>query len=261
MAPACNLGRGAVVPEMIRPIFGDQTTMALTAISQASDQTPEPLLVFLHGRGEIGGDADRQVRTYGPWVNVRYDPKDAYGPDTIREIRRYHVLGVHLSAGDWDGEALSAFVDGHLAAHPTIDPQRLFLTGLSLGGRGVLRLASHRLRTGRPVSSIASFCPAGGADGYSDAEVSVLRTVPTLLFHCPEDPVVPFEGSALLHKRLGSDVSRLRIVHKTELADAAAAHNCWTQFYGLPGLYRWLTAPARDPAHWPQLELPGATLT
>lgn len=228
--------------------------MTLAVLSQASDQSPESLLVFLHGRGEIGGDADRQVRKYGPWLNVLYNPKDAYGPDTIAEIRRYHVLGLHLSAEDWDGQALSEAVDHHLAAHPAIDPTRLFLTGLSLGGRGVLRLALHRLRAGRPVSSIASFCPAGGGAGYSGAEIALLRTVPIHLFHCPEDAVVPFEGSALLHQRLGSDVSRLRIVHKTELANEDAAHDCWTQFYGAPGLYRWLSAPGRDPAAWPHLD-------
>lgn len=230
--------------------------MTLAALSQASHQIPESLLVFLHGRGEIGGNIDRQVRKYGPWENVLHNPKGAYGPDTMAEIRRFHVLGLHLSEEDWDGEALSEAVDRHLAAHPTIDPSRLYLTGLSLGGRGVLRLALHRFRTGRPVSSIASFCPVGGAAGYSDAEVGLLRTVPIYLFHCPEDTVVPFEGSALLHQRLGSDVSRLRIVHQTELADEAAAHDCWTPFYGSPGLYRWLSAPGRDPAAWPHLDLP-----
>jgi predicted peptidase len=230
--------------------------VTLAALSQASDQIPESLLVFLHGRGEIGGDTDRQVRIYGPWANVLYNPKDAYGPDTLAELRRYHALGFHLSAGDWDGEALSNAVDRHLAAHPTIDPSRLFLTGISLGGRGVLRLALHRLRTGRPVSAIASFCPAGGSSSYSDAEIGLLRTVPTYLFHCPEDMVVPFEGSAILHQRLGSDVSRLRIVHRSELANEAAPHDCWTQFYGSPGLYRWLSAPGPDPAGWPHLDLP-----
>ena len=230
--------------------------MTLTLLSQASDQLPQSLLVFLHGRGEIGGDADRQVRIYGPWANVLYNPKDAYGPDTLAEIRRFHVLGLHLSAKDWDGEALSDAVDRHLAAHLTINPGQLFLTGLSLGGRGVLRLALHRLRKGCPVTSVASFCPAGGAAGYSDAEIGLLRTVPIYLFHCPEDLVVPFEGSARLHQRLGSDVSRLRIVHRTELADEAVPHDCWTQFYGSPGLYRWLSAPAPDPAAWPQLGLP-----
>ena len=230
--------------------------MTFAALSQASHQDPEPLLVFLHGRGEIGGDANRQVRKYGPWSNVLYNPKDAYGADTLAEIRKYHVLGFHLSSEDWDGEALSEAVDRHLAAHSTIDPKRLFLTGLSLGGRGVLRLALHRLRMGRPVSAIASFCPAGGPAEYSDADIGLLRTVPTYLFHCPEDAVVPFEGSAGLHQRLGSDVSRLRIVHKTELANAAFAHDCWTQFYGSPGMYRWLSAPGPDPAGWPHLEIP-----
>lgn len=229
--------------------------MTLTPLSQASGQDPAPLIVFLHGRGEIGGDSDRETRKYGPWTNVLYNPKDAYGPEALAEIRRFHVLGLHLSAGDWDGAALSEAVDRHLAAHPANDG-RLFLTGLSLGGRGVLRLALHRLRAGRPVSAIASFCPAGDPDAYSDTDIGLLRTVPTYLFHCPEDEVVPFEGSARLHRRIGSEFSRLRIVHATELARREFPHDCWTQFYGTPGLYRWFSAPGPDPAGWPHLDLP-----
>ena len=230
--------------------------MTLTPISQASGQDPEPLIVFLHGRGEIGGDSDRQVRKYGPWTNALYNPRDAYGADALAEIRRFHVLGLHLSAGDWDGAALSEAVDHYLAAHPSIDGGRLYLTGISLGGRGVLRLALHRLRAGRPVSAIASFCPVGDAEAYSGTDIGLLRTVPIYLFHCPEDEVVPFEGSARLHRRIGSEFSRLRIVHTTELARRDFPHDCWTQFYGTPGLYRWLSAPGRDPAGWPHLDLP-----
>ncbi len=92
--------------------------MTLAALSQASDQIPESLLVFLHGRGEIGGNIDQQVRKYGPWTNILYNPKDTYGPDTITEIRRYHVLGLHLSAEDWNGEALSEAVDAGCCGSP-----------------------------------------------------------------------------------------------------------------------------------------------
>ena len=95
---------------------------------------------------------------------------------------------------------------------PALDRGRLFLTGVSRGGRGVLRLAIQRLRAGRVVTAVAAFCPAGGAAEYSDADLVLLRQVPIYFFHCPEDESVPFEGTAMLHRRIGSASSRLRIV-------------------------------------------------
>jgi predicted peptidase len=114
-------------------------------------------------------------------------------------------------------------------------------------------MAIQRLRAGRLVTAVAAFCPAGGAAEYSETDLVLLRQVPIYFIHCPEDASVPFEGTAILHRRIGSASSRLRIVHPSELADASGPHNCWTQFYGHPGLYRWLEGSTPDPAGWPHL--------
>jgi predicted peptidase len=153
-----------------------------------------------------------------------------------------------MQEGAWDGAALDAQLVTYLAAHPDVDRGRLFLTGVSRGGRGVLRLAIQRLRAGRPVTAVASFCPAGGVAEYSDPDIVLLRHLPTCFIHCPEDEAVLFEGTAVLHRRIGSASSRFRIVHPSELANASGPHNCWTQFYGHLELYRWLEAASAGAA-------------
>ena len=227
--------------------------MTLTLVSQPIQAGRQKLLVYLPGAGEVGGDPKSQVRKSGPWNKALRDPRNAYGPDTALELGRFHVLGLHLSAGDWDPAELDAAIDGYLAEHPAIDRDRLYLTGLSRGGRGVLRLALHRLQAGKPVTAVAAFCPAIGPNAFADAELALLRQVPIYLFHAPEDDVVSFDRTAVLHRRLGTGCSRLRIVHRSELADMAAPHDCWTQFYAHPELYRWLLNPPPDPADWPDL--------
>ena len=227
--------------------------MALAQITQPAQPASDPLLVYLHGAGEIGGDPDSRVRRYGPWSEVLYDPRHAYGPDTRAEIARFHVLGLHLPEGDWDPAELDNTIEAYFAAHPELDRTRLHLTGLSRGGRGVLTLALHRRQHGRPVTTVAAFCPAVRADTFSDADVTLLRQVPIYIFHAPEDEVVPFDASAALHRRIGTRTSRLRIVHQSELADPNGARDCWTQFYAEPDLYRWMLNHAPDPACWPHL--------
>ena len=227
--------------------------MTLSHISQPGQTASVPVLLYLHGAGEVGGDTVQQLRKSGPWTNALYDPRNAYRSDTAAALRHFHVLAFHLQEGDWDGAALDAELVAYLAAHPAIDRGRLFLTGVSRGGRGVLRLAIQRLRAGRLVTAVAAFCPAGGAAEYSETDLVLLRQVPIYFIHCPEDASVPFEGTAILHRRIGSASSRLRIVHPSELADALGPHNCWTQFYGHAGLYRWLEGSTPDPADWPHL--------
>src|ERR1700756_4202843 len=142
--------------------------MRLAHISQPGRQQRQALLVYLHGKGEIGGETARQLRQHGPWDHPSYDPAHAYQADTAAALEPFHVLAFHLPGSDWDGAVLDAEITAYMAEHPTLDPDRLFLTGVSLGGRGVLRLALHRLRAGHKITAVAAFCPSRGAAAYTE---------------------------------------------------------------------------------------------
>jgi predicted peptidase len=230
----------------------------LAAVHREASGSPQPLLIFLHGAGEIGGDTDFQVRKNGPWEDVIFRPRGPYHPDAIAQMRKFHVLGLHLADGDWNPQLLNDHINRYVEERSSIDRLNLYITGISRGGRGALRLAIHRLRSTQAVSAVAAFCPEGGAGSFSEDEIRVLRQVPVFLFHCPEDDIVPFEGSAVLHKKIGSDRSRLRIVHLSELATSKYPHVCWTEVYGSPELYEWMLKPRTDPAAWPRITLPYA---
>ena len=95
--------------------------MALSHVSQRGQTASAPLLLYLHGAGEVGGNTIQQLRKSGPWTNALYDPRNAYRPDTAAALRHFHVLAFHLQEGDWDGAALDAELVAYLAAHPAID--------------------------------------------------------------------------------------------------------------------------------------------
>jgi len=210
--------------------------------------TQEPLLVYLHGLGEIGGQRVEQVEKHGPWEHVR-SLEGGYHADTRSEIARFHVLGFHLERGDWDGAQLNDRLRAYIADHPEVDSERLYLTGVSLGGRGVLRLTLTHLR----ISALAVFCPAGGDLEYSDTDIERFRSVPIYFFGCPMDATVPFRGTQELQQRIGARSSRLRVVKVDELAFRSSPHVCWSHVYGHPDLYRWLRSPSLDPRNWPDM--------
>jgi hypothetical protein len=225
----------------------------VSAHSQPATNVPagerEPLLVYLHGVGEIGGERVEQIEKHGPWEHVR-SLEGGYHAATRSEIARFHVLGFHLERGDWDGAQLNDRLDAYFADHSEVDSERLYLTGVSLGGRGVLRLTLARLPR-KSICALAVFCPAGGDSEYSEADIARFRSVPIYFFGCPMDATVPFRGTQALQQRIGARSSRLRLVKVDELAFRDSPHICWCYLYGHPDLYRWLLNPPLDPASWP----------
>ena len=155
--------------------------------------TREPLLVYLHGLGEIGGARVEQVEKHGPWEHVR-SLEGGYHADTRSEIARFHVLGFHLERGDWDGAHLNDRLRAYIADHPEVDSERIYLTGVSLGGRGVLRLTLTNLR----ISALAVFCPAGGDLEYSDTEIERFRLVQSISSAARWSAALAFLGTAQL---------------------------------------------------------------
>lgn len=182
-----------------------------------------PFLLYLHGMGERGADLVR-VRIHGiPKVT-------AADPD-------FPFLALSPQCpltADWrtSTPALAALFDHALATLP-IDPARVYVTGLSMGGFGTWALGIERADR---IAAIAPIC--GGGD---PTRVCALRRVPVWAFHGALDDVVPLELSQVMVDALrgcGGDV-RLTVYPD-------AAHDSWTQTYANPDLYAWLLAQRRE---------------
>ena len=88
-----------------------------------SGRTHYPLLIFLHGSGESGEDLEK-VKVHGPPKLVASKPDFPFivaSPQARNSIERF------------DPATLDAMLDELLEQLP-IDPDRVYLTGLSMGG-------------------------------------------------------------------------------------------------------------------------------
>jgi len=133
------------------------------------------------------------------------------------------------------------------------DPQRLYLTGMSMGGYGTVALAFDHPQTFAaivpvcggilPHESAKSVRQLPGTIGSGDPYEAVavrLKNVPIWLFHGALDEVIPVTESRQLNEallRYGTDT------RYTEYPDAG--HNVWDAAYGSEELWIWLLKQQR----------------
>ncbi len=183
-----------------------------------------PLILFLHGRGERGDDLSL-VKLYGLPALLAQGislPALVAAPQCPAE-------------SDWEEQtpALSALLDD-LSAHEPVDRSRVYLTGLSMGGRGAWKLAVEQPERFAAVVCAASRLP----DAISDpARFRDLAGKPVWVFHGALDTVVPMDRHAALVQALRTGGADLRV---TVYADAG--HDSWSAAYREPELFPWLLA-------------------
>ena len=87
-----------------------------------------------------------------------------------------------------------------------IDPDRIYLTGLSRGGRGAVEFLSQH-----PTTFAGALLAAARAEDDDVSAVPAFADVPLWLTHAADDPVVPYTGSVDIANALeaaGAQVTR-----------------------------------------------------
>lgn len=176
-----------------------------------------PVLIFLHGSGEIGTDLE-VVKKHGPPMLI------AQGRDFP-----FIVISPQLDIGRrWDSSRLDRTL---LAATQglRIDPTRIYLTGLSLGGHGTWSWAKNRPKL------FAALAPIAGAGRASTA--CKLKNIPIWAFHGANDDAVPVRGTRNMIRALEACGGHPRFtLYPNE------GHWSWVPAYNDPALYEWFLA-------------------
>jgi len=174
---------------------------------------PWPLIVFLHGAGESGTNLELVKR---------------HGPPKLVESKKdfpFVVVSPQSPSFGWRLEALDALLDEILRRYH-VDPDRVYLTGLSMGGFGTWAWAAAR------PERFAAIAPICGGGNVADADK--LKDLPIWAFHGAKDQVVPLRRSQEMVdaiRQAGGDP--LLTVYPD------AGHDSWTETYANPKLYDW----------------------
>ena len=199
-----------------------------------------PLVIFLHGAGERGNDNTSQIKHGAP----------AFAKPEAREKFPCFVFAPQCPKDkkwvemDWGGASGTAPADpgpmeplvlsavDALVQEFAIDPDRIYVTGLSMGGYGTWDLITRY-----PEKFAAAIPVCGGGD---KTKAAAAKGVPVWAFHGLADNVVlPIRSQDMIAGLRATGV-------KAPLTEyPGVAHDSWTFAYSEPNLLPWLFAQQR----------------
>ncbi len=186
-----------------------------------------PVVVFLHGYGQCGVD---NSFTINEMSNIQRYLDGAGGPSGYKLLvpqcpndvkwAEFSMNSTTCTFQDKPSAALQAVFDllDAYAAMADVDADRIYVTGLSMGGHGTWDAICRR-----PDFFAAAMPCCGGGDPACAADIA---HVPVLAVHNRGDPTIPVEqteGIVTALRALGSDV----IFEKLE----NNSHDAWTTCY------------------------------
>lgn len=182
-----------------------------------------PLVFFLHGAGERGDDLDISMR-HGFMKHVRESGAEYPFIFVAPQCTGDNYWGCYT-------ESLLAFLD-YICETLPVDLDRVYLTGLSMGGTGTWMLA---MAAPERFAAIAPIC-GSGIYWYGEKLVKT----PIMVYHGDCDTIVPIQNSMEMlesvNKRGGN--AQIKILY-------GVGHNAWDAAYRGDELVNWLLSHKR----------------
>ncbi|NUY79998.1 prolyl oligopeptidase family serine peptidase [Flavobacterium sp. MAH-1] len=179
-----------------------------------------PLMIFLHGSGESGDDLNK-VKVNGP-------------PKLIDQGKKFPMIVVSPQAPQAEGfkpDIIRKMLND-LKSKYRIDTDRIYLTGLSMGGYGTWKIAQE---FPEEFAAIAPVC--GGGDPSMNYR---LRHIPVWCFHGAKDDVVLPSESQVMIDSLEKYSKDVKFTLYPE-----ANHNSWDATYSNDSVYDWMLSQTK----------------
>lgn len=175
-----------------------------------------PLILFLHGAGERGNRLELLKRQ---------------GLPKMLETRKdfpFVVAYPQCPAGSyWRVPLLNEWLQKLLLELDNIDPARIYLTGISMGGYGTWHWAASN------PEKFAAIIPVCG--GGEPASARQLLQMPVWAFHGAKDDIVPLGETLSMTRAIEAAGGKVKLTVYPDLF-----HDSWTVTYQNPLIYDWL---------------------
>lgn len=231
--------------EYTRHIFTDSNNLSIPyrmlSPSVVTDGDKYPLVLFLHGSGERGNDNESQLvhgaSVFSNPVNLNKYPAFVVFPQCKEKFwtgkidARQFMPGAETPPESQTEEVLMNLLDSLIASNP-IDPDRIYIIGISMGGIAAYDMAC---RYPERFAAAVPICGAVNPERLADA-----KDVKFMIFHGEKDEEIPAICGREAYKALtgaGADVGYIEF--------AGTGHDCWSEAFNHPQLLPWLFSQNR----------------
>ena len=141
-----------------------------------------PVIISLHGAGERGNDNSKQLKAW---------PQQLANVDIRTKFPAYVIAP--QSNSHWEIERFQKVkqIIKHL---PSLDMQRIYIIGHSMGGHGTFLWVQHDTE----YFAAAAPCAGSGRKGREFVKPELIKDLPLWVLHGDKDKVVPYEMSKKL---------------------------------------------------------------
>jgi predicted peptidase len=193
---------------------------ALLKPQKVEDEKKYPLLLSLHGAGGRGNKN---------WERNCLANKVLSGREMRSKYPCFILAPTVSKQGSWKSESMDDVLEllGKLLKKLPIDPDRVYVTGQSMGGGGTYEAMA------RKPELFAAGVPVCGSNKVSNAKK--MASIAIWVFHGEKDRVVPVERGREMVEAIRKAGGKPRY---SELP--GVRHNSWTPAYKNQELWKWL---------------------
>lgn len=204
-----------------------------------------PLIIFLHGSGERGDDNNLQL-THGASFFLEKTKKKRFSSYVVFPQCQVNSRWSSEKKDPWlSGDKMKEISDisqygkmvieliEFLIKEKSIDVDRIYIAGLSMGGYGTFELVSRR------PDLFAAAVPICGGANFSILNNSI--NVPHWIFHGALDTVVPVQNSRDAFKFLINKKSHHKYTEYEEVD-----HNSWENVFDDGKFLEWLFSKSKN---------------
>ncbi len=231
--------------QMTETVSGHQLRYLVQTPAGKPPEEGWPVLLFLHGYGECGEDIEK-VKVHGP-------PKLT---DKFEQLANCVIVSPQCPKDSWwRVDALKALMDELLAGRTDVNPNRLYVTGLSMGGYGIWSYLARY-----PDDFVAAIPICGGGDPlqlpknkppekvgieneFDPEGLKRAKDIPIWTFHGSQDSAVPIAESEHLVELLHKAGSKSVMFTTYEGVGHVGA---WEKAYSNPDVWKWLFSQSRS---------------
>lgn len=212
-----------------------------------------PLIIFLHGVGERGNGTTELYKV--AWNAIpRYCANGATMTFNYNGSQQsFMVLSPQLSSsfGAWDNFYVDEMIN-YAKQNLRVDPNRIYLCGLSLGGGGVWKYVTASADNAKKIAAIAPVCAISDGSNYCNIAQQAL---PVWAFHALDDGVIHYTHTTYCINQI-NNCNPIVAPKATYYPDGG--HGIWDRAFDMghtfqspENVYEWFLSKNRGPVSQP----------